>query len=442
MNKILILDDEENIRIIAKTALSSLNASIDVAKDAAEAWNCILENTYDVIVSDIRMPGMDGIQFLQKVKAEQPAIQFLMMTAHGSMDTILQAMRGGASDFLQKPFDLKELRQIVAKLLKLSGNRQESIIQPHQNKKVIGDSPEFVEVMDMAIKASPKDVSILVLGESGTGKEVLAKEIHENSKRQSKPFIAVNCGAIPENLMESELFGFEQGAFTGAMQAKPGKVELAEGGTLFLDEIGEMPLSLQVKLLRVIQERKLDRVGSVSSKDVDFRLIAATHKDLPQMIKAGTFREDLYYRLNVISLKLPALRKRGSDIVHLAHFFLDKLNQRYDSRFVLNSKHKEDLLSYPFPGNIRELENIMERAVVLSTGNAFELMIPKIEVGNVPEASIELQSFTIKEKKQVLEKEMILVALEKNRWNKTKTAASIGMSRRSLLYKIKSYDIS
>src|SRR5690606_38695473 len=303
---------------------------------------------------------------------------------------------------------------------------------------VVGKSPAFVACLEKARKAAASDTTVLLCGESGTGKEVLARAIHNLGRRADKPMIAVNCGAIPENLLESELFGHEKGAFTGAIASKPGKFALADGGTIFLDEIGEMPLLMQVKLLRVIQERTIEPVGSTRSQKSDFRLVAATNRNLRDEIKQGRFREDLYYRLNIIPIDLPPLRERDRDVLILARNFLAYYNDRYGCHYSLSESNEKDLLRHTWPGNVRELANAIERAVVLASGGElfFELE------GEAAQPHVKSGLVAMKEKKQAMEKEEILKALERNRWNKTQSAESLGISRRSLLYKIKEFGIA
>lgn len=476
MSKILIVDDEENIREIIKMTLRK-NADEIFTAESAEAGLIILqEHLIDVVISDIKMPGMDGLEFLKKVKEEQPAVQFLMITAHGNMDTVVEALRLGASDFLSKPFENKILREQVSKLMGFSAKQTESISSPSKSTRLegmIGESKSFQKSVQRAMKSAVSDSTILITGESGTGKEVFAQAIHENSHRSEGSFIAVNCGALPDNLIESELFGYDKGAFTGAISEKPGKFELAHLGTLFLDEIGEMPLNMQVKLLRVLQERQIDRLGGTHPIPVDFRLVAATNRDLEVEIAEGRFREDLYYRINIIPIELPPLRERGQDVCLLAQHFLDGFNQRYENVYRLNIHQYEAIQSYHWRGNIRELENIIERAVVLGDGQQLELDLPGYDteqltlpgedyqnetlwVGEIPqiassvkeegelEDSIEMIGDKPKHQKGFkikLSPEDIRESLEENSWNKSKTAEVLGISRRSLLYKIKEFEI-
>jgi DNA-binding NtrC family response regulator len=444
---ILVVDDEENIREILTAILEAAGAKVHAAPDAVHALEIVREENLDLVISDIRMPGMDGLEFMAKVKEEQPWLPFLLITAHGSMDTVIQAMRLGAGDFLTKPFDIKHIREIAAGLIarasKPTSAAQTVSFGEGKIDGVIGSSPAFQSALDMAIKASRTDSSVLVLGESGTGKEVFARVIHSQSPRAKGPFIAVNCGAIPDNLMESELFGYEKGAFTGALHEKPGKVELAQGGTLFLDELGEMPPLLQVKLLRVLQERTVDRVGSTQPRKVDFRLVAATNRDLQAEVKAGRFREDLYYRVHVIPITLPALHERGEDVIALSEFFLAKLNKRYSTQHAINATQRTQLLTQRWPGNIRELENTLERSVVLSEAGHFELKLTPHTQPELPLAGIWINNDApLQAAREDAEKASIVSALEANRWNKTNTAKALGISRRSLLYKVKAYGIA
>lgn len=435
---ILVVDDEENIREILQTVLEASGAKVFSASQAQQGLEWVREKNFDLVISDICMPGMDGLEFLAKVKEEQPWLPFLLITAHGTMETAIQAMRLGAGDFLTKPFDIKHLREVAAGLL---ARATKSVSALPTSDGVIGQSANFKAALDTAIRAARTDSSVLVLGESGTGKEVLARTIHANSPRSKGPFIAVNCGAIPESLMESELFGYEKGAFTGALHEKPGKVELSQGGTLFLDEIGEMPLLLQVKLLRVLQERMVDRVGSMQPRKVDFRLVAATNRDLQAEVKAGRFREDLYYRIHVIPVVLPPLRERGQDIITLSEFFLEKLNLRYGTRHQLLAEHHSQLMAQPWPGNIRELENTLERAVVLSDPSMLTLTLTPSAGMRPPPVGSNSNPVVLQSARESAEKATILTALENSRWNKTNAAKALAISRRSLLYKVKAFGI-
>lgn len=473
--RLLIVDDEEHIREILAATLEPLADKIFLAGSAEEALELTREENLDVVVCDVRMPGMDGLEFLHKVKTEQPGLRFLMITAHGSLDTAVKALRYGASDFLTKPFENREIREVVARLLRERQGVQWPAVPPPSPAEttrlmgVVGESAAFTQCLSMAKRAAAGDSSVLLTGESGTGKEVLARAIHTLSARNDRPFIAVNCGAIPENLVESELFGHEKGAFTGAIASKPGKFFLASSGTIFLDELGELPLNVQVKLLRVLQERVIEPVGGTRPVKVDFRLIAATNRNLKEEVKQGRFREDLFYRLNIIPIAIPPLRERSEDIVPLSRYFLKVFNERYGAQYTLTPEHERVLRSHRWPGNVRELGNAIERAVVLAgpeglsfqfegtepsqqrlgektpmevresdeTGEAYSQSEGKAATGTDSFARADLRA-----RKAAVEKEEIVRALEKNRWNKTQTAEFLGMSRRSLLYKIKEYGIS
>jgi len=401
-----------------------------------------------------------------------------MVTAHGNLETAVKALRYGANDFLAKPFENREVRAIVQRLLKEKLASSWPAVPPPSPAEmkrlagVIGDSPQFLACLDKARKTAQSDSTVLLTGESGSGKEVMARAIHTLSPRTDKPFVAVNCGAIPENLVESELFGHEKGAFTGAIASKPGKFVLASGGTLFLDEIGELPLSVQVKLLRALQEKTVEPVGSSRSQKVDFRLITATNRNLKEEVRQGRFREDLYYRLNIIPIELPPLRDRSADILPLARYFLGVFNERYACGFTFTTDNEQAMLAYGWPGNVRELGNMVERAVVLGGPEGLAFLFEGLHSGTGSESNSTvgtdvglpsqprsantaaratessggmgtdtLGRATFRARKQGLERDEIMKALEVNRWNKTQTAEFLGMSRRSLLYKIKEYGI-
>lgn len=469
--RILIVDDEEHIREILAATLDGVSTQIFQANTAEAAMEVMREENIDVVISDIRMPGMDGLDFLHRMKTEQPSVRFLMITAHGTVDIAVKALRYGASDFLTKPFENREVRQIVERILREKLSASWPAVPPSTLAElkslpgVVGESVQFKACLEKARKAAQSESTVLLTGESGSGKEVMARAIHSMGPRQDKAFIAVNCGAIPENLMESELFGHEKGAFTGAIASKPGKFVLANGGTLFLDEVGELPLPMQVKLLRVLQEKVVEPVGSTRPVKCDFRLVAATNRNLKEEVRAGRFREDLFYRLNIIPVELPPLRERREDVLPLARFFLKVFNERYGYHYVLTPENERHLQAYIWPGNVRELGNTMERAVVLGgpEGLAFQFEgidlrseaetrpaatgAPRI-VSEAPGESKAVESDTtilnranLRERKASLEREEILKALDKTRWNKTQAAELLNMSRRSLLYKIKEYGI-
>jgi DNA-binding NtrC family response regulator len=427
----LVVDDEPSMRGILSAALAPVVSRVVPAESAARALGILREENIDVVVSDLRMPGMDGLAFLRRVREEQPGVRFVLVTAHGDMDVVVRALREGASDFLAKPFENDALRAIVARLLRSS--RAAAAVD------LVGESPAFRASLDAARKAARGDAPVLLTGETGTGKERLARFIHDASGRRDGPFIPVNCGAIPDALIESELFGHARGAFTGAISDRPGKFVLAHGGTLFLDEIGEMPPAAQVRLLRALQERAVEPVGGSGPVRVDFRLVAATHRDLRAEARAGRFREDLRYRLHVVPVELPPLRDRGGDIVLLAERFLEHFNERYRTSFVLEEAHHSALLAHLWPGNVRELANAVERAVVLSEGGTLTFRLEEPE--NARGGGDGPGPFSVRERARTAEKAALLAMLDSCHWNKTQAAEKLGISRRGLLYKVKEYGI-
>lgn len=452
---VLVADDEPHVREIVAAALTDVAARVLTAGSTEEALEMLREENVDAILSDLRMPGMDGLEFLARVREEQPGARFALFSAHGDMDVVVRALRLGASDFLAKPFDNGELRAVVTRLLAAPASAV-PVVSPDDAEAagknaagLIGGSPAFLRCLETARKAARADSSVLVTGESGTGKEGVARFIHQESARRDGPFIAVNCGAIPESLIESELFGHVRGAFTGALSDRPGKLLLAHGGTLFLDEIGEMPPALQVRLLRALQERVVEPVGGAPVAS-DFRVVAATHRDLPAAVRDGRFREDLWFRLNVIPLAVPPLRDRGDDVVLLARHYFARFTARYGSALALAAGHENLLRGRAWPGNVRELINVVERAVVLAEDGvpAFEPE-PYARAGepdgnermNAGEGAAEAVGSVVRERRRAAEEDVIRAALESSGGNKTRAAAALGISRRGLLYKIKEYGI-
>ncbi len=371
MKRILVVEDDERMQNALREVLSRKYA-IFVASDGFEALEQLKKSHFDVIITDLKMPKMSGLEFFKKAKMHTSS-PFIFITAYGTVPVAVEAMREGAFDFILKPFPLELIEETVKRALKYSKQQKtvkksEGVVQDLQTdvvKEIIFSSPQMQQIVDMADKIATSKATVLIEGESGTGKEVLARYIHAKSKRAGR-FVAVNCAAIPETLLESELFGYEKGAFTGAVSSKEGKFELANRGTLLLDEIGDMPLSLQAKLLRVIQEQEVERLGAKASKKIDVRIIATTNRNLSKMVEEGTFREDLYYRLRVIPIKIPPLRERKEDILPLAYYFLKKFAKIYGKgELKLTPEAEEELLNYTWPGNVRELENVIERAVIL-----------------------------------------------------------------------------
>jgi two-component system response regulator AtoC len=371
--QVLVVDDEANLRKVLVAQLARDGYEVHAVEDGQAAQEFLGEHHIDLLITDLRMPRVDGMELLRWALADDPERPVVMITAHGTVDTAVEALKLGAFDYITKPFDKDELRRIVAKALKTRDLAGAEFALPAQGEKqlppgrfrIIGNSPQIQEVYQVIEKVADTPTSVLITGESGTGKELVARALHENSSRNGKPFIRLNCAAIPKDLMEAELFGYERGAFTGAVTSKPGKFELAHGGTLFLDEIGEIPVEMQVKLLRALQESEFERVGGIKTIHVDVRLVTATNRDLKDMLTKQNFREDLFYRLNVVPIHLPALRERTNDIPLLVEHFLVKFNDRLKKKIEgCAPEAMQRLMAYPWPGNIRELENVIERAVL------------------------------------------------------------------------------
>ncbi len=373
MYRILVVDDDEQMRVALSATLKHLNFEPKVAKDAKEALKYLKKEQFDVIISDLKMPKIDGVEFLREIKKITPKTPFIMITAFGDVKTAVESMKLGAFDFILKPFSQETLKKVIELAIhhaSLSIEANEAKTTEKDKEQYIFISPQMNKIIELAKKVALTDATILLIGESGTGKEVIARFIHEQSKRSKGNFVAVNCAAIPSNLLESEMFGYEKGAFSGATKSHPGKFEQANNGTLLLDEISEMPLELQAKLLRVIQEKTLDRIGGTSSIKIDVRIICTTNRNIEQEVKEGNFREDLYYRINVFPIKIPPLRERKEEIPELANFFLKKYSNKFNKNIDEITENAIDLLlNYPWPGNIRELQNVIERAVILAENN-------------------------------------------------------------------------
>ncbi len=416
-----------------------------VADDGLAAKRLLGEDAFDAVVTDLRMPGLDGLGLLRWIREEGPPIPVVIISAHGDVRDAVEAMKLGAYDYLVKPFDPDEL---VIRLRKAVGERRTSLrlaagkLRFDEGGGLVGESPAMVEVVRLIEKVAPTASTVLITGESGTGKEVAARLVHERSRRDGS-FVPVNLGALPETLLESELFGHEKGAFTGADARKPGLFETAHAGTIFLDEIGELPLHLQVKLLRVIQERKVQRLGGLQGIPIDARLVAGTNRDLETEMRAGRFREDLYYRINVIRIRMPPLREREGDRALLAGFFLKKLSAELGRKVEGISPEALGLLErHDFPGNVRELENAIERALILSDGpqleaRDFQFFIAGAKIGMSPRDVDAVQPRSLDE----LEKRAIAEALQRNGYRREKSAAELGITRRTLLNKIKEYGL-
>ena len=454
---ILIIDDEENMRHMLKTMLTRYRYAVTTAKDGAEGLVMIGDQSFDFVLCDVKMPQMNGMDFL---KAGRDQLQFttvIMMSAFGSIDMAIEAMKLGAYDFISKPFKNEEIRLTIKKAEERERLKKENVeLKDHIRRmgsnlsfgKMVGRSPAIQEVFSMALKVARFDSTVLITGESGTGKELVAQGIHQESDRRSGPMVAVNCASIPENLMESELFGHVKGAFTGADKDKKGLFEVAQGGTLFLDEIGDIPIALQPKLLRVLQESEIRPIGSAKAKDINVRVIAATSKDLESEMASGQFREDLFYRLNVVPIKLPPLRQRAEDIPLLCQFFITRFNESLGSRIKnISETAMAEIIQYSWPGNIRELENAIERAIVLADGTTLELntfVFRKASSGNQAEPDANdggYDGFSLKVAKAHLEGRMIRKALAATDGNRTHAANLLEISHPSLLSKMKLYGI-
>ncbi|MCC5912369.1 MAG: sigma-54-dependent Fis family transcriptional regulator [Clostridiaceae bacterium] len=445
--KILIIDDEKNMRWAIKNALKKEEYIIYEGENGIEAVEKFQEISPDIVLMDFKMPKMNGLEALCKIKEIDEETPIIMITAHGTMDSAIEAMKLGALDYIAKPFDIEELKVIIKKALRI-GELNEEVsylreeLEKNTGKTIIGNSGAMKEILKMIERVAKTNATILILGESGTGKEIIANTIHYNSDRSKKPYIKVNCGAIPENLIESELFGYEKGAFTGAATRKIGKFERAQGGTIFLDEVGELDLSMQVKLLRVLQEKEVERIGGNERIKVDIRVIAATNRDLYKMVEDGTFREDLYYRLNVIPINIPSLRDRREDIPLLINHFLKKYGEEIGRKNIsIDEGAKKKLMDYQWRGNIRELENVMERMLILAEGNIiteknipFEISMDKEKQGKfiLPSEGIVMED---------LERDLILQALERTDYNQTNASKLLGMTRHTLLYRMEKHGI-
>ncbi|GAV31054.1 MAG: sigma-54 dependent transcriptional regulator [Anaerosomatales bacterium] len=436
--RVLVVDDEKNMRWVLGEALRSQGYEIAEAADGKEALALIAEGAPDLMVLDHKMPAPDGMEVLRRVRGKGLTFPVIMLTAHGNVQTAVEAMKAGATEYLTKPFDLEELKLVIEKALRTGELAAEverlraEVGKEYDIEGIVAGSPVMLSILETVKKVAPTNATVMIYGESGTGKELVARAIHQLSDRASRPFVSVSAGALPETLLESELFGYEKGAFTGAMQAKPGRFELANGGTIFLDEIGDISPAVQVKLLRVLQERTFERLGGTRSIEVDVRVVAATNRDLQQLIADGSFREDLYYRLNVVPIALPPLRDRPEDIPRLIAHFLDKMRAGSKS---ITPEAMQALVDYKWPGNVRELENTVERMVILSHGDTIGVDDLPAEV----RAGVALQGgerrFTLPDEGVDLEEvemELISQALERSGGNVARAAKLLGLTAKTL----------
>lgn len=453
--RILIVDDEENVRRLLNTVFTRDGHLPFIASDGEQALALFDQHTPDIVLMDIRMPRLGGMEALQAMRQRRQNVPVILMTAYAAIETAVEALRLGAFDYIIKPFDLDEIRMIVDRAMQLNEMKREisllhrALSASYQWDKILTNSPGMIALCQDMAKIARSNASVLVTGESGTGKELIARAVHYNSLRAKGPFIKINCGALPESLLESELFGHEKGAFTGALVQRQGLFERANQGTLLLDEVGEMPHNLQVKLLRVLQEREFERIGGSQTIKTDIRLIAATNRNLTDMVEQGAFRRDLFYRLNVVHLALPPLRDRPEDIALLAGHFLQKFSEENGKEIVeLDPAALALLEAYSWPGNIRELSNAMERAVIMSTGFViFPDDLPDTIVNYATVQTVSAQApdggaeHSLKMRMKAYEREIICTALAGNQGNRVQTAKALGISRRALMYKLQEYNI-
>jgi DNA-binding NtrC family response regulator len=447
---LLLVTDEESTREAISAEVSGLGADVVMASSGEEALELLASQHVDGVITGLKLSGMDGLSLLKQIQEGDDALPVILVTAYGTVSSAVEAMKAGAFDFIEKPFDQDDVRRTVQKALAMTRlvaeNRvlREEIERQYDFSAIIGTSPQVVEIMQLAGDVAITNATALITGESGTGKELLARAIHYNSGRAGHAFVAINCATLPENLLESELFGYEPGAFTGAEKRKIGRFELAAGGTLFLDEIAEMTLAVQVKLLRVLEQREFSRLGGTETLSADVRLITATNRDLADLVAKRQFREDLYYRINVFPIVIPALRERTQDILPLArHFMLELMEQTGKVVTDIRPEARRILVNYSWPGNVRELKNVLERAVILTQDHSIgpEHLPARLqqERSSLTDARVSLppQGLSL----EALEKSLLEQALDVSRYNKSKAARLLGMSRAKLRYRLKKHDI-
>ncbi len=455
-SRILVVDDEESIREFLEIMLKKEGYEVTTAEDGAKAQELLKKRSFDMIISDLQMPNVTGVELLKFVKENYAQTVFMLITAFGTTETAVEAMKMGAYDYVTKPFKIDEVRMNIANALRSQNLEVEvrtlkkELVREYSFQNMIGNSSNMHAVFDLIKRVSHSNTNILITGESGTGKEVIAKSIHYSGPLKDKPFVTVNCGAIPENLMESEMFGHKKGSFTGAIMDKSGLFEVANNGTLFLDEVGELPLAVQVKLLRAIQERIIRRVGATDDTKVEVRIIAATNRNLEDMVAKGTFRQDLFYRLNVINITSPSLRDRADDIPVLANHFLKKYNDKLGKNIGAISDEAMDILKkYNYPGNVRELENMIERTVALEAGSTIlpESLPPMVststgrKMASSHEIEVGLDGLDLDKVIGQIEKEILIKAIHTANGVKKKAAKLLKISFRSMRYRIEKYNL-
>jgi DNA-binding NtrC family response regulator len=449
MPAILIVEDEAKMRRLLELNLGEDGFTTFSAGDAESGLKLLRENSINLVVTDLKLPGMNGLEFLQAIKHQNAALPVVVMTAFGTVETAVEAMKAGASDYVLKPFSLAEMRMVIHKELDVHNLREENrslreaLGKRYAHPNIVAQSPKMQEVLATVERVAPTNSTVLLGGETGVGKDLIARAIHQKSRRTSGPFIKINSTAIPENLLESELFGYEKGAFTGAVASKPGKFELADKGTLFLDEIGDVPPAIQVKLLRVLQEREFERLGGTRTVKVDVRLVAATNRDLRAALEEGTFREDLYYRLNVVPIDIAPLRERKEDIPELVHLFISRFSGESSKPIAdITPEAMQILVNYHWPGNVRELQNILERACALAKGTILESSDIHLDVR--PARGTESANHFLPEGMTLerWEDEMIHEALRRANGNKSQAARLLGLSRNALRYRLSKIGIA
>jgi two-component system response regulator PilR (NtrC family) len=443
-SRALIVDDEPDIRELLAITLGRMQLEVTTAGDFATAVKHLGGQRFDLVLTDMRLPDGDGLDLVEWIQSHRPGVPVAVITAHGNVEAAVRALKLGAFDFISKPLDLAALRRLITATLKLGEGSIEETGR-RTTLKLLGDSKPMQQLRQMIGKVARSQAPVHISGDSGTGKELAARLIHESGPRTDGPFVPVNCGAIPSELMEAELFGHKKGSFTGAVADKEGLIRSAEGGTLFLDEVADLPLHMQVKLLRVIQEKAIRPVGETREVPVDVRILSATHRKLEDLVKAGKFREDLYYRINVIELHVPALRERLDDVPQLVDMLLDRVSKQIGvPRPEIGDEALEKLLNYSYPGNVRELENILERAVTLCSNDRIEpgdIQLKQGAVMELPPVSPETGADGLEGQLEHIEREAILKALEQTRFNKTKAAELLGMTFRQLRYRVKKLGI-